>query len=176
VCARSAACGPARLVLGLAMRLAALCPAAALLPLPTSLASVSCTATALPARPMPLLPYAIVVTPFMALRPHMSCPAETHAHVRPDRTDLLRAHLPSHTAALPCHVKTSQVESDISFFFSAAVADGAAPLLTARRDQLESSLHDHVFACVCALSTVLTARGLVPGRAPIWSFAPPPCF
>jgi hypothetical protein len=37
---------------------------------------------------MPQLPNAIVITPFMALRPHMSCLAETHAHVRPDRTDL----------------------------------------------------------------------------------------
>jgi hypothetical protein len=113
---------------------------------------VSCTAAALLARPMPLLPYAIVVTPFMALRPHMSCPPETHAHVRPDRTDLLRARLPSHTTALPCHVKTRQVKSDLSFFFSAAVADGATPLLMARRDQLESSLHVHVFASVCVVN------------------------
>jgi hypothetical protein len=65
------------------MRLAALCLAAALLPLPSSIVSVSCTAAALLARLMPLLPCAVVVTPFMALRPHMSCPAETHAHVCP---------------------------------------------------------------------------------------------
>jgi hypothetical protein len=44
---------------------------------------VSCTAAALLARLMPLLPCAVVVTPFMALRLHMSCPAETHAHVCP---------------------------------------------------------------------------------------------
>jgi hypothetical protein len=97
VCVRSAACGPARLILGLAMRSAALCLVAALLPLPTIIVSVSYTATALPARPMPLVPCAVVITPFMALRPHMSCLAETHAHVRPDRTDLLRARLPGRT-------------------------------------------------------------------------------
>jgi hypothetical protein len=113
---------------------------------------VSCTAAALLARPMPLLQNAIVITPFMALRPHMSCPAETHAHVRPDRTDLLCARLPGHTAARPRHVKIGQIESDLPFFFSVAVTDGAAPLLTTRRDQPKSSLHIHVFACVCVVN------------------------
>jgi hypothetical protein len=49
------------------MHSAVLCLAAALLPLLSCIASMSCTAAALPARPMPLLPCAIVVTPFKAL-------------------------------------------------------------------------------------------------------------
>jgi hypothetical protein len=59
---------------------AVLCFAAALLPLPAIIVSVSWTAVALPARPMSC---AVVVTPSWALRPHKSCPAETHGHIRP---------------------------------------------------------------------------------------------
>jgi hypothetical protein len=148
-CERSAACGPARLILGLAMRSAALCPVATLLPLPTIIASVSCTISALLARPMSLMPCAVVITPFMALWPHKSCLAETHGMFAPDRTDLLRARLPSHTATLPCHVKTGQVEFDLPLFLLCRHGRRPVPLLTARRDQLKSSLRVHVLASVC---------------------------
>jgi hypothetical protein len=100
--------------------------------------------------------------PFMALWPHKSCLAETHGTFAPDRTDLLRARLPGHTAALSCHIKTGQVESDLPFFFSIAMADG--PFLCLWHGETNSSqVFSYTSSPVCALAIGLTLLGLVLG-------------
>lgn len=107
-----------------------------LLPRSLRVTSVSCTAATLPPQPVPLLPCAIVGTPFMELWPH-TCRAATAC-----------THAPSHVPS-----RLGQTEPDLplspllGLFFHVVVADVAAPFNPVGIGQLRSIHRPAGFAC-----------------------------